>query len=175
MKRTSYNNQGFTLMELLVAMTVFLVVIGLSSGIFIQTLRSQRVITRFSENMNNITVSLEQIAREVRTGFDLPPSTSDPYQKLTFRNGYGNYVSYMLLENEEIGSIGRCESFQSAGCQLAGDFESLTSPDVDIENLIFFIQNDETRPPLVTIAVETLIDIGATLTLQTSVSSRIID
>src|SRR3989344_4813702 len=175
MKRTSYNNQGFTLMELLVAMTVFLVVIGLSSGIFLQTLRSQRVITRFSENMNNVTLALEQIAREVRTGFSFPQDTNDTYQKLAFQNGYGNYVSYMLLEAGEIGSIGRCENFQSASCQIAGDFESITSPDVDIENLVFFIQNDETRPPFVTIAAETLIDKSATLTLQTSVSSRIRD
>ena len=175
MRKANHNNQGFTLMELLVAMTVFLVVIGLSSGIFLQHLRSQRTIVHMSENMNNVTLTLEQIAREVRTGFDFPQNTST-YDFLKFRDGNGDYVSYTLIGGEnQVGSIGRCEDFQSAGCQLEGDFESLTSGNVDIESLVFFVQNDEGRPPLVTIAAEVLIDRNATLILQTSVSSRILD
>ena len=177
MKKTTLNNRGFTLMELLVAMTVFLVVIGLSSGIFLQTLKSQRTITRFSESMNNATLSLEQIAREVRTGFDF--SGTGNIDSLRFRNGYGNYVAYSLIDNgiNENGSIGRCERPQSTGCQITdlSDFELIVSPDVDIKNLVFYVQNDADRPPLVTVVAEVAIDQDATLTLQTSVSARILD
>ncbi|MCR4261077.1 MAG: type II secretion system GspH family protein [Candidatus Colwellbacteria bacterium] len=179
-KKSTYNNRGFTLMELLVAMTVFLIVVGLSSGVFMQTLRSQRAITSFSENMNNITLALEQIAREVRTGFDFVDDTSADgkrYTELKFRNGNGDYVRYEFFQEDEgPGQIARCKSFQEETCD---EFDVITSSSVDIKELVFYIQNDdgENRPPLVTISVETYInkESDSTLTLQTTVSSRILD
>ena len=60
---------GFTIIELMVAMTVFLVVVGISSGIFTRTIRTQRIVTDMSASLNNVTLALEQIAREARTGY----------------------------------------------------------------------------------------------------------
>ena len=173
MKNTVQNNRGFTLMELLVAMTVFLIVIGLSSGIFLQTLKTQRAITHMSENMNNITLAMEQIAREVRTGFEF--SGAGSLDELEFRNGFGDYVTYTLIVDGEKGGVGRCESPQQGVCNTDQDFELITSPEVDIESLAFYAQNDASRSPFVTVAAQVLIDRDATLTLQTSVSSRILD
>lgn len=165
-------------MELLVAMTVFLVVIGLSSGIFLQTLKTQRAITKMSENMNNITLALEQMAREIRTGFEFKGDGKLELEELEFRNGFGDYVTYTLVipkNNGDKGAIGRCERPQEGVCNTDEDFDLITSPDVDIENLVFYIQNDLNRSPLVTVAAEMVIDREATITLQTSVSSRILD
>ena len=184
MKKTIHKEYGFTLMELLVAMAVFLIVISLSGGVFMKTLRSQRAIANFSENMNNITLVLEQIAREVRTGFefvnDTPPNGTQ-YDKLKFRNGRGKYVLYEFREVDgpiQKGQIYRCESFQEQTCD---EFDAITSLDADIKQFKIYIKNKDGdnihRPPLITIAVETYIDEASdsTLTLQTSVSSRILD
>src|SRR3989344_7516136 len=128
MKQPPKDNQGFTLMELLVAMTVFLTVIGLSSGIFIQTLRSQRTITSISESMNSATLALEQIAREMRTGFNFENPTED---RISFTDGYGNYVAYLLIGSGEdalaFHAIGRCSSFEDLGCDSSDDFDPITS------------------------------------------------
>lgn len=176
MRQPFKNNQGFTLMELLVAMTVFLLVVGLSSGVFLQTLRSQRTITNISESMNNVTITLEQIAREMRTGFDFENPSSD---RIGFRDGYGNYVAYALVSLGENGSgphaIGRCSE---EICGTEDDFKPVTSSNVEIDGLRFVLKNG--RVSLITVAAEVSIDSKrdekeASITLQTSVSSRIID
>jgi len=171
------NQRGFTLMELIVAMAVFLIVVGLSSGIFIQTLKSQRTIANISEAMNNSTLALEQIAREIRTGFDF--RGDGDVDQLEFRNGLGKYVTYALDEQgEEGGVIGRCTSFQSGVCNLGNpdsDFSPITSPDVVVRDLRFIVRNEAGYPPLVTIAADIEIDSGTILTMQTSISSRILD
>ena len=38
-------NKGFTLLEMTVAMTLFIVIVALTSGLFVRTLRTQRVIS----------------------------------------------------------------------------------------------------------------------------------
>lgn len=176
MKGLFNKRQGFTLMELLVAMAVFLIVVGLSSGIFIQTLKSQRTIARISEAMNNSTLAMEQIAREVRTGFDF--RFSGDLDQLEFRNGFGDYVTYTLVEENEGegGVIGRCTSFQSGVCNVEPDFNPITSPDVVIRDLRFLVQQEAgQKPTLVTISADIEIDRGSVLTMQTSVSSRILE
>lgn len=174
MKYITRDNQGFTLMELLVAMTVFLLVIGLSSGIFIQTLRSQRTITSISESMNNVTLALEQMAREMRTGYDFE-EISLLGGGIGFMNGFGEYAAYIYKADK---TVGRCVNFDPAACGQEEDFESITSPNATIDALNFELR-DENDVPLVTIAVDVSIDgkpevEEASITLQTSVSSRII-
>ncbi|MDP3953753.1 MAG: prepilin-type N-terminal cleavage/methylation domain-containing protein [bacterium] len=174
MKRITNNQSGFTLMELLVSMTIFLVVLGLSSGIFLQTLRSQRAVVGITEAMNNVTLALEQIAREARTGFAF--ESEGQLGELRFRNGFGNYVAYGLIGDIESGVIGRCESPGSAGCDLVDDLEPITSADVKVDSLKFFLQNNANQPPLVTVAIGVELDKSAPpLVMQTSVSSRIIN
>src|SRR3989344_2588360 len=152
MKQPPKDNQGFTLMELLVAMTVFLTVMGLSSGIFMQTLRSQRTITSISESMNNTTLALEQIAREMRTGFNFENASED---RISFTDGYGDYVSYRLISSGEgeaaFRAIGRCSSFEDVGCDNTDDFDSITSSNVEIDGLKFSLSNDSV--PLITMAI----------------------
>ncbi len=175
--KAARNNQGFTLMELLVSMTVFLIVVTLSSGIFMQTLKSQRTVTRLSEAMNNVTLVLEQIAREARTGFNFPATDDDgsDYETLKFQDAFGDFVSYRLLDDSGRGVVGRCVSFNEAGCDTDSVFEPLTSPDINVERLQFLVRNDTLHPPLLTVAVDVELDAGSILTLQTSVSSRILD
>lgn len=175
--RNLNSNKGFTLMELLVAMTVFLIIVGLSSGIFLQTLRSQRTIVQISESLNNVTLALEQIAREVRTGFDITPDDgSTPRSELRFVNGQGFRVTYALIDGEDEDGVkdalGRCEG---AGCLDEDSFDPITSPEIDISRLNFYVYNPATSPPRVTTVVAVSDNEGTTINLQTTVSSRILD
>ena len=62
------NKKGFTMIELLVAMGLFVVVMGIASTVFVQSLRAQRSIVALMAANDNASLSLEQMMREIRTG-----------------------------------------------------------------------------------------------------------
>jgi prepilin-type N-terminal cleavage/methylation domain-containing protein len=72
-KRYRARQKGFTVIELLVGMTVFVVVLSISVGTFIRGLRLQRNTVSLITVNDNLSLVLEQIAREARTGseFDI--------------------------------------------------------------------------------------------------------
>ena len=75
---TKNQQQGFTLVEVLVAIGLFSIVVAIGMGGFVQALRTQREIAALISAQSNASVALEQMAREIRTGYlfcDLPGST----------------------------------------------------------------------------------------------------
>lgn len=62
--------KGFTLIELLVAMSLFIVFIAIASGGFIRALRTQRAIVALMSVNDNASLVLEQMSREMRTGYN---------------------------------------------------------------------------------------------------------
>jgi len=68
---------GFTLIEVLVAVGIFLMTIIALSQIFVTVIRSERVAYALLNNENNIRNALESMARTIRMGtnFDLPDNS----------------------------------------------------------------------------------------------------
>lgn len=87
------HRHAFTLIELLVSMTLFAVVVSVAVGGFIRALRTQRQLTSFAATNSNISLVVEQMAREIRTGRDFVASRDD---ELQFTNGRGEPVTYQL-------------------------------------------------------------------------------
>ena len=146
---------------LMIASSLFIVLISLASGAFINTLRTQRIITNLSESMNNISFAIEQISREVRVGFQF----SGGGDTLQFVNSSGDDVIYRLLDN----SIERCENLS---CKM------ITTPDVNVDNLEFIFQGegaDDGEPPRVTILISVIGEKDISVNLQTTISSRILN
>ncbi len=88
-------NKGFTMIELLVAIGLFVVVVSVSSGIFIKSLRTQRQIVSLMAANDNASLSLEQIIREIRTGRAFSSNGS----QLSFTNYLEEPVTYELDSN----------------------------------------------------------------------------
>lgn len=63
-------NSGFTIVELIVAIAVFLGVVATASGIFIRSFRTQRLVTDMMAIQSNSSLALEQIMREIRFGYN---------------------------------------------------------------------------------------------------------
>jgi len=61
-------NKGFTMIELLVAMSVFIVVITIVSGVFVTSLRSNRTSIALISANSDAQLTLEQMARMIRKG-----------------------------------------------------------------------------------------------------------
>jgi prepilin-type N-terminal cleavage/methylation domain-containing protein len=61
-------DSGSTLVELLMALSIFAIFISVAIGGFIQSLANQRVVLKLSAATDNLSLTLEQIMREMRTG-----------------------------------------------------------------------------------------------------------
>jgi prepilin-type N-terminal cleavage/methylation domain-containing protein len=107
------SNVGFTLIELLVAIALFTTLIAVAVGGFTNALHTQRQISSLIAADSNVSLAIEQMAREIRTGSDFCPLgsggnplceqtgsdsfTSAPvYDNLAFLNALGQTVVYKL-------------------------------------------------------------------------------
>jgi len=156
---------GFTIVELLVALSLFAIVVSVVAGVFASSMRTQRAVTMLMAANDNASLVLEQMSREVRTGFQFSISLGG--NKLRFINQYGEPVSYEL--NDSVGSLER-------------NGVSLTSENVLVNYLSFGLLGEEVGDGQST---RVIIRIGVSSTdervkdivtsLQTSVSSRQLD
>ena len=123
------NKKGFTLVELLVAMGLFVIFITIASGGFIRALRTQRNIVALIAANENTSLALEQMAREIRTGsnFSSPNET-----ELDFTNAVGEDVVYRLKDTA-----------------VERNSQPLTATNVKINKLIFKLGNN--HPARITI------------------------
>lgn len=96
---------GFTITELLVGVSVFIVISTIMTGIFITAVKNQRVIQGVVAVNNNTAIVLEQMAREMRTGyqFDITDDNGNcggiigGGDKITFINGQNNSTTTFSL------------------------------------------------------------------------------
>lgn len=68
---TNYKLQdttGTTLVELLVAMSIFVIFVTVAVGGFIQAIANQRVVLKLNAATENMSLTLEQMMREMRVG-----------------------------------------------------------------------------------------------------------
>ncbi|MDI6717807.1 MAG: type II secretion system protein [Patescibacteria group bacterium] len=79
-------NKGFTLIELLVAMSLFVVLIAVAVTGFIQLMRGQRVIVSLMAANDNMSLALEQMTREIRTGYNFSKVSETEFQFVNANN-----------------------------------------------------------------------------------------
>lgn len=165
----SKKNSGFTLIELIVAIGIFIIVVSFAMQGFVQTIRTQRSIATLLSANSNASSALEQMAREIRIGASFSQSeTSD----IMFLNAANDTVTYRL--NAANRSIER--DVNGAG------FFSITADDVgvlDLQFILFGIGVD-LYPPRITIVLRVTpiglvgLDVPV-VNMQTTVSAREFD
>lgn len=163
------SNQGFTLIELIVSFSIFIVLITLTTATFAQTLRTQRVVGDLSVAMNEVTFTTEQMAREMRTGTNFSVAGEETIQ---FTNSNNEVVSYKKVTNGVNRGIGRCVG----ACGAEQDYKLLTSPEVKINTLNFILMGDGRAGGAWRITIVTAVagpkDIS--VNLETTISARVI-
>jgi len=163
--------KGFTLIELLIAVGLFSVIVSIATGGFVTALRTQRQVVGLTSANNNVSLAMEQMAREIRTGSGFSCAAS--CRELTFQNARGENVRYRFDTAEGYGQIKRSTEF------LGGTAEPITARNVDVRSLAFsLIGADpiEKIQPRITIFLsisprEGNVS-GNVVNLQTTVSSR---
>lgn len=61
--------RAFTAIELMVSMGLFVVLLAVAAGAFVNSLRAERAILALVQVNDNASIALEEMARDIRTGF----------------------------------------------------------------------------------------------------------
>ena len=184
MKNNSQLQRGFTVVELLVAMGVFIVVIGMVSNIFVNSLRNQQATVALMLANDNACSALEQMYRELRTGgdFTIMPANvlAASGDAIRFTNASDETVVYR--KNGFAVERGVCDPLPSVCDSLENHYVylPLTAKGVVVASLQFYIVSQfssfgSSRPPRITIALSVGAPgpstKGAQTNLQTTVSA----
>ncbi|MFM2357890.1 MAG: hypothetical protein RJA61_627 [Candidatus Parcubacteria bacterium] len=124
--------QGFTLIELMVAVSIFSIIMVMSMGAVFSIVEANRKSRSLKSAMNNLNLVVETISRNVKFGTNWSVQTNGiTFQdRFTLPNRALQTVSYR--HNATNGSIERSIS----GAQ----FESITSPEININRFNLTVQ-----------------------------------
>lgn len=162
---------GFTLIELIVAVFIFSVLVVIAGGSFVSALSLQRRALNIKKIEENGRFVLELMAREIRVAnpINTPDNTCPSgISTLNFEHPVNGSIIYSLSGNQVHRNVGGVDTI-------------ISNPDVEISRLTFCISgnttNDDQQPRVTIImglktggaAVE-----AATVDLQTTVSQRVL-
>lgn len=156
--------QGFTLVDLIVALGVFAVVASIAAGGFALALRTQRQAASLIAANNNASLAIEQMAREMRTGRVFCDNRPQPDGGDTGTAGIPSCSAYLSGDRSKIGFIAatgetieyRLASGGAIERGAGGVFVPITGGKVLVFDLKFDIRgNDENDgiQPRITIAL----------------------
>jgi prepilin-type N-terminal cleavage/methylation domain-containing protein len=169
---------GFVLVELMIAIGVFLVVATIAVGGFARSLRTIRQNAALVSASGNTSLALEQMTREMRTGYDFCTNgqVCTLPDALSFKNAKGDVIQYSLVDN----IIVRTCTVSGGTCDGDPGDRPITPATTVIKSLSFVTLGTEPGDkyqPRVTITVGvTAKEAGlqsAVTTFQTTVSSRL--
>jgi type II secretory pathway pseudopilin PulG len=155
---SSLRERGFTLVEMLVSIAVFMSVMVIAIGSLVSIINSNKKAQSIKSLTDNITFALDSISRNMRVGTDYKcKATDSPDFTFECPNGgkevmfldssENSYTKYRYVDTEtasasNMGNIQRIKNCDSGGssCDPSG-WQSLTAPteNVDITNMTFYI------------------------------------
>src|SRR3989344_5757603 len=123
--------QGYTLIELIVAVGLFAIVMTLATGAYLVMIGVNRHTQGLATGINNLTFVLESMTTAIRTGKaycggGAPCVEGANIDSFSFRDAEGTYVRYARTSTALGGAIGVCTS-QTTFCST---YTPLTAPAV---------------------------------------------
>ncbi|MEX0672821.1 MAG: prepilin-type N-terminal cleavage/methylation domain-containing protein [Candidatus Paceibacterota bacterium] len=188
------SNEGFTLVELLVALALFLVVMTIALGGLITMLDMNRKVHSLQVVMNGFNYTLESMTRDIRfgekytcdseeyniDGSPCPGGDSTMSVRFIELDGTWKNIAYRLQNSR----IERCNEEVSQGDESApggvcmDEWVPISSQLIEISSLYFFVTGAATSPmtqPRVTMVINGVATVegeSTDFTLQTTVSQR---
>jgi len=196
----SLQNKGITLIELLVAVTIFAIVIAAISGLILSGIRMQRIFLNTQADLDQVSYAIEYMSRAIRMARkQLTPTPECPTTCLTqeglnyeiFDNGreirFQNYdcICQRFMVDSSLGPL---YLYEDKGWELSGGLPTFVDP----QPLIFWPINSikfeiagQNQPPddYLQPSITIFIDLGGDLVsrvssqfqIQTTVSQRNLD
>lgn len=132
--------KGFTLIEIMVAVSIFLVVMTTAMGAILGIFNANRKVSSLKAVMDNLNFAVETMSREMRFGTKyhcelnanaLPPFTTPQDcgagKLVSFLSSAGQQLTYAQSGNSIVESVD------------GGPFVVITAPEVVIKDLSFFV------------------------------------
>lgn len=190
--------KGFTLIEILVSLSVFTVVITIAVGAFLSLLGASKGVQGEQSVMTTLTFVLDSMTREIRTGKSYYCNTRSaltgaPAASSTVRDCENGSDGLSIIESGSSITAGASSKrvayyFDSTNNSIMrrvgnGTPQSIVSDGISISDAQFFVTgtdrlspaNSNINQPTVTIVIEAQDETGATSTLQTTVTQRELD
>lgn len=99
-------NRGFTLVEMMVSVSIFVVVAMIASGAFITMAEAQRKAQAIKLVVDNVNFALDSIVTPMKTGKDyISDCGVDDDKAVSFVNDDGETVSYVFREVDGRGNL----------------------------------------------------------------------
>lgn len=131
---SSHIQKGFTLVEMLVAIAIFMIVVTTTLGAFLKMVDINKKVQSVRNAMDNANLAMETMMRNIRLGYDYCQIGSCGENQITFRDQNGVIVTYGLqTTNNGAGQTPLGQMVRTIG----GDTVAITSPDLDINDLAF--------------------------------------
>ena len=181
-------NRGFTIIETMIAVSLFLVIIMVGMTSLLNSTMLQRKSQDMRSIMDSLSFIMEDMSRNLRTGYDYhciddgDITATNPHDcvygtGISFKSTSGDQWVYMVYPD---GSIQK-----SVSGGAVGTFVMLTLPEVKIDSVSGFSVSGalppagDTQQPFVTIRLVGTItsenNLITPFSLQTSVSQRLVD
>lgn len=195
--KTINNNRGFSLIELLVSLSIFTIVLTMAVGSLLVVIDANAKAQNMQQVMTNLSFAIDSISREVRTGQGLYCSLTDPGanlgKDLTQDCTSGTYIS--IVEGGKSLTAGDISSrisfrFNSANHSIdrrigTGDWFPITAPEVTVTSVNFYVadsttaSNGDNKQANMTIYIKghagDLETVDTSFELQTTISRRVLD
>ncbi len=170
-------NKGFTLIELIVSISIFLTIMTVSMGSIVGVFDANRKSRTLRAAITNLNLAVESMSKEMRFGHTYactPPAGDCP--------GGDTQMGFTDSENRQV--FYRFNNGVIEKSVNGGNYIGVTAPEVIIDDLTFYVLNSQpistgdTNQPKVLIKIQSHAGTGRTqtnFTLQTLVSQRTLD
>lgn len=159
--------KGFTLIELMVSVSLFTVVVMISMGAIFTVVDANKKAQTLKTVMNNLNFALETMTRTIKTG--TMGNVTNSTISIVDQDGKTVIYSYIQGVGAVNGKIEKCTD-SAAGC---GKY--ITAPEVNIKNLKF-IKAGGTQPMVVMVVQGTAKlseKISSDFNIQTAITQRL--
>lgn len=179
MKKFFRMKKGFTLIELMTAVSIFAIVMTISMGSIVSIFDANSKSRSIKAVMSNLNLAMESMSKEMRYGKSYHCSSSGTIENPQNCSGGDSFVSFRSSDNEQISYRLNNNAIEK---QVGnGEFIAVTAPEVVIDSLVFYVLGTslvDGLQPRVVIKVKG--HSGGTknrsdFTLQTLVSQRSLD
>ena len=163
--------RGFTIIELLVATSVFVLVVASSSGLFVSGLRTQRRGIAYQQLLDQTSYLTEYMSRAVRMAKKDISGTCTGSAKLNYSFA-GQCLKFVNYKDQ-------CQQFCLDNARLSdGDGVYLTSEDLSVSAFSVVLsgqtQNDDIQPKA-SLSLSIQGKENSTINIQTTISQRNLD
>ncbi|MES2409306.1 MAG: type II secretion system protein [Patescibacteria group bacterium] len=180
-KKTKINTKGFTLIEIMVAVSIFALVMVVAIGAVLSIVSANKKSQAVSSVLTNLNFALEAMVRDLRTGYNY---SCDGGGDCTGFDGLGGGIISFISTQSNLPVEYTIQNDGIVKSVDGGNRVSLTSPDVKITSLKFYVvgtkktvAGDYIQPRIIITIAGNYNGFGnlAEFHLQTMVSQRRID